>query len=263
MSVSVVIPWFNRPDLISSLKENFTIFNFDYVEVIVVNYGGDKKQIDQIINLSNLKNIKLLNIKSEVFNKSRAINIGVFNAKNEIVFLLDCDIIMNDSIIDITSKLSEKTFLTLEKTKESEQSNDKIIKGEITEIAYFIGFKNSHGKEIKVETNRMYLSENSRSCPGLVIVSKKNFIKVNGMNSDLIGWGWEDIDLVYRLEYHNIHRQKKGSCIHLTHSDNSRYLIKENKAINEDYNFKKAMANYLIGDFLGTYLKDTINIKID
>lgn len=257
MNVTIVIPWSNRPDLAESLKMNHSKFNVDHIEIIIVNFGGNTEEANEIVNASALNNIKLLHIKSDVFNKSKAINIGVYHAQNETIFILDCDIVINDAINDITVALKdENSFLTLLKTTESNRSSKKIIEGEIKELAYYIGFKGKNGKEVLVETNRMFLSENARSCPGLVILSKSNFIKIGGMNADLVGWGWEDIDLVYRLEFHGIERVKKGNCIHLSHSDTKRYLIKEDKATNEDLNFKKALANYLIGDFLGTYEED-------
>ncbi|WP_430409963.1 galactosyltransferase-related protein [Kordia sp.] len=258
MNVSIIIPWSNRPDLAQSLEKNHDTFNFDHIEIIIVNFGGNIAEINTIVTASALKNIKIIHIESEVFNKSKAINIGAYHAKNETLFILDCDIVLNDAINTITADLKdENSFLTLQKTTESNRSSKKIIEGEIKEIAYYIGFKNQKGKEVIVETNRMFLGENARSCPGLVILSKSNFIKIGGMNSDLVGWGWEDIDFVYRLEYHEIKRIKKGNCIHLSHSDNKRYLIQEDKATNEDLNFKKALANYLIGHFLGTYEEDT------
>lgn len=257
MNVSIIIPWSNRPDLAESLEKNYNKFNVDHIEIIIVNFGGNPEEVNEIVNASALNNIRLLHIESDVFNKSKAINIGVYNAKNETIFILDCDIVINDPIDEITTALTdENSFLTLLKTTESNRSSKKIIEGEIKELAYYIGFKSKTGKEILVETNRMFLSENARSCPGLVILSKPNFIKIGGMNADLVGWGWEDIDLVYRLEFHGIERVKKGNCIHLSHSDTKRYLIKEDKATNEDLNFKKALANYLIGDFLGTYEED-------
>ncbi|QHI35420.1 hypothetical protein IMCC3317_07660 [Kordia antarctica] len=257
MNVSIIIPWSNRPDLADSLEKNYTKFNFDHIEIIIVNFGGNIAEVTQIVNASALTNIKLIHIESDVFNRSKALNIGAYNAKNETLFILDCDIVISDSIDEITAALKdENSFLTLLKTTESNRSSKKRIQGEIKEIAYYIGFKNQKGNEVLVETNRMFLSENARSCPGLVILSKSNFVKIGGMNTDLVGWGWEDVDLVYRLEYYGIKRVKKGNCIHLSHSDNKRYLIKEDKATNEDLNFKKALANYLIGDFLGTYEED-------
>ncbi|WP_420574471.1 galactosyltransferase-related protein [Kordia sp.] len=257
MNVTIIIPWSNRPDLADSLEKNYNIFNVDHIEIIIVNFGGNVEEVTTIVNASALKNIELIHIESDVFNKSKALNIGVHHAKNDTIFILDCDIVINDAISDITANLKDdNSFLTLDKTVESNRSDKKIIKGEVKELAYYIGFKGQDGNEVMVETNRMFLSENARSCPALLMMSKANFIKIGGMNADLVGWGWEDIDLVYRLEYHGIKRVKKGNCIHLSHSDNKRYLIKEDKATNEDLNFKKALANYLIGDFLGTYEED-------
>ena len=257
MNISIIMPWSNRPDLSESLERNYSKFNFSTIEIVIVNFGGKIELIEKIIKDSKLQNIKLIHVKSDMFNKSKAINIGVNHAKNDIIFILDCDIVINNNIHKITTLLScEDSFLTLEKTTESNQQNKENIEGEIKEVAHYISFKDKQNKEVMVETNRMFLAENARSCPGLVVLKKSIFIKIGGMNSELIGWGWEDIDLIYRLKFHGIKRIKKGNCIHLSHSDDKRFFVKENKAINESQNFKIALTNYMIGNYYGTYNND-------
>ncbi len=69
MNVSIIIPWSNRPDLAESLEKNYNIFNVDHIEIIIVNFGGNTEEANEIVNASALNNIKLLHIESEVFNK--------------------------------------------------------------------------------------------------------------------------------------------------------------------------------------------------
>jgi hypothetical protein len=88
------------------------------------------------------------------------------------------------------------------------------------------------------------------------MLRKSDFLRVGGMNSELKGWGWEDLDLAIRLQLHLKRKHKQAwKAIHLTHSNASRNVL-SNKYADEYQNANICLANYQMGDFSGTYIKD-------
>ena len=83
------------------------------------------------------------------------------------------------------------------------------------------------------------------------------FCRRYASSSALEGWGWEDNDLIARLQFGlNLQRVQIGEVTHLTHGDAERSLGGLSKEQTEHANWLKCMANYAIGNFGGTYLKD-------
>ena len=71
------------------------------------------------------------------------------------------------------------------------------------------------------------------------------------------GWGWEDLDLVARLQIElGLRRSPTGSVVHLSHGDEVRALGGADRAASERANFSFCLANYNLGHFLGTYTDD-------
>jgi hypothetical protein len=89
-------------------------------------------------------------------------------------------------------------------------------------------------------------------------VKRNLFISVGGMNSLLTGWGWEDNDLLIRLQYLSGRPAKQlGSATHMSHTDDSRLIRRGSKAASERANFQMALASYMCGHWQGT-MKDDV-----
>ena len=90
---------------------------------------------------------------------------------------------------------------------------------ELEELVYSIKLSVRGGREASVETNRVRFSDGSRSAPGIVMLAREHFLEVAGMNSDLQGWGWEDLDLLVSLQLAlSLRQQQAGAVVHLTHA---------------------------------------------
>jgi|GEM_PF-1338451 hypothetical protein len=69
-------------------------------------------------------------------------------------------------------------------------------------------------------------------CNGRVIISKKNFEKINGYDEDFYGWGHEDVEIKYRAISIGLKKEviPLYFCSFIPHRNNSRYI---------NYNLKK------------------------
>lgn len=260
MSISIIIPWCNRQEIKKTLSQNKSIFQKYNVEIIIVNHGGDTDKLDLICKDLSISNLKTLNLKSAHFNKCTALNIGAYKARFYILFFLDADIILRDDFLVLAiEKLSNFNFLTIERVFESnkeEKENKKKI-SYLNEVAYFTELTSHTHDKVLLETNRVRFTDGSRSAPGLLLIYREHFIKIDGMNSSLEHWGWEDLDLIARLQLAlGLSHQRLGSVTHLSHEDNVRNLGGKSRSQNEMTNFSLCLSNYIQGQYKGTYSQD-------
>jgi glycosyltransferase involved in cell wall biosynthesis len=90
--VSVVIPTFNSEKTIGKCLESIKNQTYKNVEIIVV----DKNSNDKTVEIAKRYGVRV--IKGN-YNKPQARNIGILNAKGEIVFLSDSDFVLEKELI--------------------------------------------------------------------------------------------------------------------------------------------------------------------
>ena len=87
----------------------------------------------------------------------------------------------------------------------------------------------------KLITKKSHRSDNVIGCN--LAFWKADFVKVNGYNNDLRGWGHEDIELAARFVYSGLMQKKvkmRAVCYHLYHPYNQRDRATVNYRIYED-----------------------------
>jgi hypothetical protein len=191
------------------------------------------------------------------FNKSLALNLGVFAAAAPRLFFLDADVVLKEDFLGPAGALADEgCFVTVDRVFESARAGGG-REGRLTELAHSVTLSGPDGLRAQVETNRVRFDDGSRSAPGLVMLEREDFLRVGGMNSDLEGWGWEDLDLLVRLQFVlRLRHGRAGSAVHLTHGDDLRSFGAEGRAANEQLNFAMCLENYRLGHFYGTYGDD-------
>jgi hypothetical protein len=81
-------------------------------------------------------------------------------------------------------------------------------------------------------------------------------LEIHGYSSELETWGWEDDDILVRVQYAlGLRRIQKGAALHLTHGDDRR-ILRGPRGQSDQLNFLKCCRNYNKGLFLGTYGSD-------
>lgn len=255
--LSIVIPWRDRPEIKTTLRENRTAFDSAGVEVVVVNCGGDGAQLRQALAGSGLERLRCVEIEVPRFNKSLALNLGAFAAAAPRLFFLDADVVLKgDFPTEARRAVDGGCFVTVDRVFESARAGGA-REGRVTELVHSITLAGPDNLRAQVETNRVRFDDGSRSAPGLVALAREHFLQVGGMNSDLEGWGWEDLDLLVRLQFVlRLRHGRAGAAVHLTHGDEARSFNAESRVANEQLNFAMCLENYRVGHFLGTYGDD-------
>ena len=250
--LSVIVPWCDRAELEETLTANAPIFERHDVEVVVVNCAGDEAQLSAILKRVP-RAVTRVDVPADGFNKSLALNLGVDAARGDALFFLDCDVVFRDDFLaDALAELDAGNFVTVARVFESAARSANLPDADgLDALANAVGLQTAGGKTVWIETNRVRFTDGSRSGPGLILLRREHFVAVDGMNSDLVGWGWEDLDLVARLQLQGVAtRRELGSVVHLSHG--GRGATSET----EVDNFSVCLANYRLGYWNGTYADD-------
>ncbi len=240
-SCSLITPTYNWPEalelLLLSVKNQTVLPD----EVIVADDGStektrlliDKMRLDFPVPLIHIWHEDLKNRKPRIMNKAIAA------AKGDYIVEIDGDIIMQSHFIEDHLTYAKKGLYLFGSRAKIRQSYlpdlflKKIIKFD------FI----SSGVSKKSRTIRFPLlmslskpvSERSRKLRGCnMSFWKADFIKINGFNEDLVGWGIDDSEMIQRL--HNIGIQglrlkNVGIAFHIYHPEQSKGHIAVNNEI--------------------------------
>ena len=97
IEISILIPAFNESknldELINTIENNFinSKYNNKY-EIIIINDGSTDDTTDTCKNIiKTKKNLKVINLK-ENYGKAHALDMGIQNAKGDIIATLDADL---------------------------------------------------------------------------------------------------------------------------------------------------------------------------
>ncbi|MFB1483886.1 glycosyltransferase family 2 protein [Corallococcus sp. RDP092CA] len=260
--LSIVIPWKDRPELGVTLKRNRRFFTAHPYEVVVVNCGGSPALFREGLHAARFPGLRGVELPGTPFNKSLALNVGASDARADCLFFLDTDVVLKSDFLEAArERLGRKHFVTVDRVFESEPARER-RESKLRELAYAVHFVDEQGREARVETNRVHLGDGSRSGPGMVLMRRKHFEAVNGMNSDLAGWGWEDLDLLVRLQLElGLTQRRHGDVLHLTHGDDRRDLAGQTRAQSEHLNLARCMESYHQGHYWGTRVDDATTWK--
>jgi hypothetical protein len=246
--------WSGRSELAMCLQQNRSVFSLPDRELIVVHTREETRRLTQI--LSQTKGIRGYAVAvSSPFSKSRFLNLGVWACRTDTIFLVDADIILpEETISDAHRALGPGRFVSVDRGKElSPDKHPQVLRGangfierrQITELVFRNG---------RIARTEFWQDLHGRSISGLIMMRKSDYIGAGGSNSNLEGWGFEDLDLQIRLQVQcKLEKMSVGTATHITHEMKSVQVMKQSEAVNIALCFD----NYEKGDFLGTYVEDT------
>jgi hypothetical protein len=264
--LSVLIPWCDRPEIRTTLTQNAPILRQFDSEILVLNCGGDAEQLKTLLYDSGsptLPETRITDLGRPQFNKSYALNIGAYLSRSSRIFVLDADILLNIEVVKGALTILERSaFVTVEKVFES-QPTELFGRGTSKHkplsvvTTYFVDISLADGTSISVRTFRKEEMEGIRGGAGLIFVRRDHLIQVDGYNSDLQHWGWEDNDMRVRLKrVLDLEHCEVGSVFHLSHPDSARALFGKSRESAVRSNLATVCERYAEGNFRGTYSSD-------
>lgn len=259
--LTVIIPWANRPELGKTLAANGPLLLETGAELLIVNCGGDQDDVRRQIRSAGVE-ATLLHLPCS-FNRSLALNVGIHSTRTAAVFCLDSDILLSaDSIPPELPSLLAGSFYTLARRHETarpwkpmEGLFDADVEDFVTSMSFEIRWKD--GRKTSAPASRRFSRDVSSSGVGQLIVSTEAMRKIRGYNSELKGWGFEDVDVVLRLQAMlQLQHVERGVATHLSHGDEARNFRGKTRSESERENVMIACGRYSRGNLLGTMEED-------
>lgn len=252
-SFSVVVPWWNRPELRHMLDANGPLLTRHGAEVVVVNCGGDAADAAAQLAGYTAAPVRHVVIPDAVRNRSLARNLGALCSTGSVLFFLDCDVILQSDIFAEATPLLEQEdcFVTIRKRVESRPER-VLHQAFLKETTHTREMVCTDGR--RAMTKQTFGVDGSSSGIGQMLVKRADFIHIGGYNSALEGWGFEDDDVVLRLQFVlGLRSMMIGEAVHLTHGNDLRggspqHDLRRNR--------RACFDNYSRGAFDGTYAED-------
>lgn len=217
--------------------------NLNNSEVILVCNENINEDFD-------LPNYRILNLELSSYQKPKMCNIGVLEASNEIIALLDSDRILPYKYFEKNAKkIKPKQFLSTTKLfKLIKDYTDEDI--ELNNFEYIEDEKSKRGS---------YLKKNLFS--GNTMFFKKDYLDCEGMDEDFIGYGFADNDMSIKVSSRNYKILWLNEMeLHLHHEAEFLY---QNEIINNEIKFKKIShgnLNNLIKKWQGKNISNFLKI---
>lgn len=188
----------------------------DTCEIIVVDNGSTDGSLDYL--KSNFSEVKTISLK-ENFGFAKAMNIGIQEAKGDIIIGLNNDVIVKeDFIAPLVSHFPSDENLFAVAAKMLLWDKKTLNFGRVVGRFKFGIFRRTFEEPIEPRPT-LY------ACGGAFAVDKDKFLELGGFDEDMIVY-WEDLDLCYRawkqgyrtvyeprsIVYHKFHGTYKKIC---------------------------------------------------
>ena len=214
MSISIICACKNREESLRISLQSWLCFD-QIKEIIIVDWSSDKP-ISYLTTFDN--RIKVIRVENEkYFNLSQPLNLAAKIATGDFILKLDCDYILNPYHSFFNNyDIDEHSFISgNHNVKQHEFWNGE---------GYGIDLKNMHIVDIYdyVVTYTHYF----KYLKGMLFVHRNAFEKINGFNENIDNYGWEDSDIIHRLELLGLEHKKINydhSLIHIPHPDKKRF----------------------------------------
>ena len=243
-SCSLITPTYNWPEalelLLLSLKNQTYLPN----EVIIAD-DGSRKETQQLIKkfqqnfpvpLHHVWHEDNKNQKPAIMNKAIA------KSKYDYIIEIDGDIIMHkDFVKDHLKKAVKNTFLYGSRVNIKKSYLKDLFKKKQISFHFFSKGIKKRGRTLHIPLlSNLYKEESTRSsklrgCN--MSFWRDDFIKINGFNENLVGWGIDDSEMIQRLLNIGVKGKRlkfAGLVYHIYHKEQDKSHININEIIEKE-----------------------------
>lgn len=238
---SLVTPTYNWPEALELLLLSILKQTVLPDEVIIADDGSKEETTHLIQEFQKIFPVPLIHVWHEdVKNrKPRIMNKAIAQAKYEYIIEIDGDIIMHKNFVEDHLRFAEKGhYLFGSRVNIQKEILSEIFTKKTTAFHFFSKGIKKRGRTIHLPLFMIFAKsedKRSRKLRGCnMSFWREDFIKVNGFNEDLVGWGIDDSEMIQRL--HNLGIKGKrlkhaGIAYHIYHPEQSKSHIEVNLEI--------------------------------
>ena len=227
MKTALLISTYNWPEALDKVLQS-VFMQTELPNEILIADDGSTDETKNLINYWSQKSpipIKHFWQEDDGFRKTIIMNKAIANTDAEYIIQIDGDIVLDKNFVKDHVKDRAKLFyLNGARSLISEENTKKILSEKELRMDWV---KNNVKNKINA-TRLPFLSpllrgkktksNNVKGCN--FSFWRADFIKVNGYNNDISGWGHEDIELAARLNNIGVYQRRiklKAICYHLYH----------------------------------------------
>lgn len=248
-SCSLVTPTYNWPEALELLLLSILKQTHLPNEVLIADDGSRKETKELIERFQKDFPVPLIHIWHEDNGnqKPKIMNKAIAKAKYDYIVEIDGDIIMNENFVKDHLTFAEKgMYLYGSRVNIQKRILDKIFKDKTTHFNFFSEGIKKRGRTLRIPFLMQFSqpqNERSGKLRGCnMSFWREDFIKVNGFNESLVGWGIDDSEMIQRL--HNIGIKGKrlkyaGLAYHIYHNEQSKSHIEINNLIEKETTEKR------------------------
>ncbi|MBL7886216.1 MAG: glycosyltransferase family 2 protein [Flavobacterium sp.] len=248
-SSSLVTPTYNWPQALELLLESVLNQSILPNEVLIADDGSREETKVLIEKYQKLFPIPLIHIWHEDNGnqKPKIMNKAIAQAKGDYIIEIDGDIIMNRYFVEDHLKNAEKgVYLFGSRVNIQAAILDEIFKNKTIHFGLFDKGIKKRGRTLRIpflmKFAKYYENRSGKLRGCNMSFWREDFIKVNGFNEGLVGWGIDDSEMIQRL--HNIGIKGKrlkyaGIAYHIYHKEQSKSHIEINNEIEKETTEKK------------------------
>ncbi len=248
-SCSLVTPTYNWPEALELLL--LSVLNQSKLpnEVIIADDGSRKETSDLIKRYQKKFPIPLHHIwhKDENNRKPAIMNKAIASSKYDYIIEIDGDIIMHKDFVKDHLSLAERgLYLYGSRVNIQEEHLTTLFKNKQTQFNFFSKGIKKRGRTLHIPflANRFKkenkISSKLRGCN--MSFWKDDFIKINGFNEELVGWGVDDSEMIQRLINIGIQGKRlkyKGIVYHIFHKEQDKSKVGYNENLEKEAKEKK------------------------
>ncbi len=248
VSLALVIATYNWPEALKLVLES-VCNQLEFPDEVIIADDGSKESTRVLIDSYRDKlkiTLKHFWHKDDGFQKTIILNQAIAGTQCDYIVQVDGDIVLNKYFIRDHLRAAEKGYyirgsrvMLDENRSHSEMAMERL--GRIT--AFSAGITNRINAlripaMATLFTKKSSRSDNVSGCNWAFW--REDFVKVNGYNNEITGWGHEDIELAARFINIGLQQKKikgRAVCYHLFHD----YVDRQKESIN--YNIYKHTLN--------------------
>ncbi|MGN6436567.1 MAG: glycosyltransferase family 2 protein [Agriterribacter sp.] len=240
-SLALVIATYNWPEALKLVLESVLEQTVMPDEILIADDGSGYSTKLLIDSYRNKFNVPLKHFwhQDNGFQKTLIMNQAIAGTDCDYIVQVDGDIVLNTHFIEDHKKVAEKGYYIRGSRVQVDDATSKrlIRQGTVANIPpYAPGIGNRINAMRMLPLSRFFIKKSKRS-DNLIGCNcaywRADFVKVNGYNSELKGWGHEDIELASRFINSGLSQKKvkmMAVCYHLHHPLQNRQR--------ESYNYK-------------------------
>jgi len=243
MRISLIITTYNRPDALSLVLKSVASQTKLPDEIIIADDGSDNSTSEYINTFKKKSTLKVIHSwqSDKGFRVAKSRNKAIAKSNFEYIILIDGDVVLHRKFIEDHLKHSEygyfvqgpRVFLNELTTKKFLNTNNIMLSFFARGLSNRKNTLHSNFLSSFFSTKKNYL-HSIKTCN--LAFYKIDFIRVNGFNNNIEGWGREDSEFVVRLLNSGLNRKNvrfQMIQFHLWHQNYSRTSLLKNDLILE------------------------------